>query len=143
MRGFTLIEMVVVLAILLILFAIVGTIASGTLPKNQLNHEGGFVQETLRRAQALSVAGKQDTVWSVHFTSSTMTLFAGTDYATRDPQYDELHTFPDGLTASGLTDVTFTAPKGTPSTTGSVTLTNDATTQSVTITINAAGRISR
>ena len=143
MRGFTLIELVIVMAILLILFAVVGTISSGMLPRNQLSIEGGLIQETLRRAQALTIAGKQDELWGVHFTSSTMTLFGGTSYAMRDIDYDELHSFPAGLTLGGLTDIVFSAPLGETSNTGDVSLTSNSTSEIVTISVNASGLVSK
>ncbi len=142
MRGFTLIELVIVLAMLMILFAIVGTISSATLPRNQLSIEGGFVQETLRRAQALTIAGKHDTTWGVHVTSSQMTLFGGLSFATRNTQYDEVHVFPSGLTLTGLSDVVFSAPLGE-TTTGDMILTSDITGEDVTVSIHASGFISK
>lgn len=141
MRGFSLIELVIVLAIMLILSAIVGTLASNTLPKNQLLSEMALVADTLRRAQAFTVTGKHDSVWGVHFTNSSMTLFAGPQYVSRDTQYDELHTVPDGLTISGLTDVVFDAVNGMTANVGTVTLTADATSEERILSVNEQGLI--
>lgn len=141
MRGFTLVELVIVLAIMLLLSAVVGTLASNTLPKSQLASEIALVADTLRRAQALTIAGKHDSPWGAHFTGSTMTLFAGSSYATRDPQYDALHTFPDGLAVSGLTDVVFVSVSGETANVGIVTLTASSTSESRTITVNAQGLV--
>lgn len=141
MKGFTLVELVIVLAIMLLLSAVVGSLASNTLPKSQLSSEVALVADTLRRAQALTIAGKHDLAWGVHFTSSTMTLFAGTSYAVRDTQYDEIHVFPDGLAVSGLTDVVFTAIHGTTPDVGTITLTSGATSETRSVTVDAQGLI--
>jgi prepilin-type N-terminal cleavage/methylation domain-containing protein len=143
MRGFTLIELVIVLAIMLMLSAIVGTLSSNTLPKNQLQSESETIVENLRRAQALTIAGKQDQLWGVHLTSSTLTLFAGTSYATRDTQYDQVRSLPAGLSVSGLTDVVFEAITGETTNTGTTTLTADATSETVSITVNARGLVEK
>lgn len=139
--GFTLVEMLIVLAIAFLLFGVVGSIASNTYPKNQLRSEMQTVVQTLRQAQALTIARKHDSIWGAHMTSTDVTLFAGSSYATRDTQYDRVHTFPSGISVSGLTDVVFEAFRGTTTQTGTITLTSDATSESVSITINANGVI--
>ncbi|MFA4846171.1 MAG: type II secretion system protein [Patescibacteria group bacterium] len=143
MRGFTLIELTIVLAIMLMLSAIVGSLSSNTLPKSQLHSESSALVQSLRRAQALSIAGKHDTLWGVHLTGTTMTLFAGATYATRDTQHDQVRTFPSGITVSGLTDVVFQALTGETSNTGTITLTADATSETETITVNARGLVEK
>lgn len=143
MRGFTLIELVIVLAITLMLSAIVGALSSNTLPKTQLKSESEAVVETLRRAQALSIAGKHDQLWGVHFTGTTLTLFAGASYDLRDTQYDQVHTFASGITVAGLTDVLFAALIGETSNTGTITLTADATSETESVTVNARGLVEK
>lgn len=143
MRGFTLIELMIVLAITLMLSAIVGALSSNTLPKTQLKSESEAVVETLRRAQALSIAGKHDQLWGVHLTATNMTLFAGASYALRDTQYDQVHTFASGITISGLTDVVFEAVIGETSNTGTITLTADATSEAEAVTVNARGLVEK
>ena len=143
MSGFTLVELVIILAITLLLAATIGVLSSNTLPKNQLINESDTVVETLRRAQALTVAGKQDLPWGVHFTSSDMTLFAGSSYATRDVQYDERHVFPSGLTVTGLTDVVFVSITGDTGNTGTIALTVNATGETKSISVSASGLIEK
>ncbi len=140
-RGFTLIEMLIVLAILFLLFGVIGSIASNTYPKHSLRAQTDVVVQTLREAQALTLARKQDSTWGVHLTSNNVTLFAGTSYATRNTLYDQVHSIPSGISMSGLTDVVFDALLGTTSQTGTITLISDATSESNTITINANGVI--
>lgn len=140
-KGFTLVEMLIVLAIAFLLFGVIGSIASNTYPKNQLRAQADTVVQTLRTAQSLTIARKNDSVWGVHLTATDMTLFSGIDYPTRDPLYDQVHTFPSGVSVSGLTDVVFNALYGTTSQAGTITVTSDATSESNTITININGVI--
>ena len=143
MRGFTLIELVIVLSITLMLSAIVGALSSNTLPKTQLHSESEAVIENLRRAQAFSIAGKHDQLWGVHLTSTNLTLFAGSSYALRDTQYDQVRTFPAGITVTGLSDILFAALSGSTSNTGTIILTADATSETEVITVNARGLVEK
>jgi prepilin-type N-terminal cleavage/methylation domain-containing protein len=140
-KGFTLIEMLIVLAIAFLLFAVIGSIASNTYPKHSLRSQTYVVIQTLRQAQAMTIARKHDSVWGAHLTSNDLTLFVGASYATRNVVYDQTHTFPSGITLSGLSDVVFEAIRGTTTQTGTITLTSTATSESNTITINANGVI--
>lgn len=141
MKGFTLVELVIILAILLLLFAIVGSLSSNTLPKSQLLSSAETVVQTLRRAQALSIAGKHDSLWGVYLTASDITLFAGSSYATRNTEHDQREVFPAGITVSGISEVVFEAITGETSNPGTIMLVADATGQTSTITIYASGLI--
>lgn len=139
--GFTLIELLIVFAIALLILSLTGSIASNTYPKSQLRSHASSVAQTLREAQSNTIAKKHDSVWGVHLTASSMTLFAGTSYATRDTTHDQLHTFPSGIVASGLTDIVFDARVGTTVQTGTITLTSQATGETQNVTVNANGNV--
>jgi prepilin-type N-terminal cleavage/methylation domain-containing protein len=140
-KGFTLVELLLVLAIFVILFAIVGTISLNTLPSTQLTTQTDRVESMLRKAQSRTVSRHADTVWGVHLTSSDATLFAGVSYAARDVSYDETLTFPSGVTVSGLTDILFAYRTGATSNTGTITLTHAATGTTKTLTVNTSGAV--
>jgi prepilin-type N-terminal cleavage/methylation domain-containing protein len=140
-KGFTLVELLIVFAIFAILFLIVGSISYNTLPKSQLLAESAVVTQTLRKAQARSVSQRADSQWGVSISSTTVTLFAGSSYASRDTSLDELHQFPTGISASGLSEVVFQTITGETSNTGTVTLTTQATGESESITVSGAGLI--
>lgn len=141
MKGFTLVELIIILAIFLLLFAIVGSLSSNTLPKSQLLSSAETIVQTLRRAQALSIAGKHDSIWGVYLTTSDITLFAGSSYVTRDAQHDQREVFPAGITVSGISEVVFEAITAEASNPGTITLVADATGQTLVITIHASGLI--
>lgn len=140
--GFTLVELLIVFSISMILFGIIGSIASNTYPKNQLRSETQTVVQTIRQAQVLTLARKNDTVWGVHFEGTTMTLFAGSSYQTRDELLDRTHVFASGVIVSGLTDIVFVSLTGTTQQTGQIILSSQATSESLTLTINENGVVS-
>ena len=142
-NGFTMIEIVVVLAVTAILFLISGSLALNTLPKNTVQVEAGSITDTLRRAQSRTVSGYQDSVWGVHFTATDMTLFAGSSYASRNPALDDARTFSSGITMSGLTDVIFDFANGGTQNIGDIIITSNSTGEVVTLQINSLGRVQK
>ncbi len=141
--GFTLVELLIVLAISLSLLGVIGTIASNTYPKSQLNAEAGVVMQAIREAQALTLARKEDSRWGVYRTANELILFAGPSYATRDEAFDRTHVFPSGITASGMEEIVFSSLLGTIPQPGTITLTSNATGESVVISINANGVVQK
>lgn len=142
-RGFTLIEVMVVVAIFSVITFIAIGVGAGGFTKNQITVESENLTSVLRVAQARSVSGHQGDVWGVHVTSSDYTLFLGSDYATRDTAYDAVYDLPSGLVASGLTDVVFEIRSGETSDVGSITLTNSGTGDTVTLSINQHGQVTK
>lgn len=142
-NGFTIVELVVVLAVTAILFLISGSLALNTLPKNTVQVEAGSITDTLRRAQSRTVSGYKDLVWGVHFTSADMTLFAGSSYAARNPVFDEARTFSSGVTISGLEDVIFEYANGGTQNIGDIIITSNSTGEIVTLKVNSLGRIQK
>lgn len=129
--GFTLIELLVVVAVMgmLILFA---------EPSLHLFEEQMNIADTttayaqmLRRAQALAEAGRSDSNWGVEISTTSVTLYKGTSYASRDTNYDEIYTPTLDITPSGVSEVNFMRLSGLPSTTGTTTLTGDVSSTTV------------
>ncbi|MBT5808684.1 prepilin-type N-terminal cleavage/methylation domain-containing protein [Candidatus Uhrbacteria bacterium] len=139
-RGFTLPELLVVLAVFGVTIAMSVGFASNSVPKSQLTVEADVVVEKIRKAQARTISRDEDGVWGAHLTSSTVTLFLGTSYGSRDPDYDEVKTFKSGITATGLTDVIFQYRTGETTDIGTITLTQASTNETKVITINEHGR---
>lgn len=142
MRGFTLVELLIVLAIAGVLFVIVSSIARNTYPATQLRAEADAVMQLMRKAQMLSTTRKEDSVWGVYRTASTVTLFAGASYATRDVTFDQTHIFRGGITASGAEEIVFEALQGTTTAT-TITLMATATSEEVVLSVNQNGVIER
>lgn len=140
-KGFTLIELIIVLTISAILFSIVGSLSVAAFPRTQLSIESAVVTQMVRRAQSKSIVGAKDKTWGVKLTSSQLTVFAGNTYATRITALDQTHAVPNSISLSGLSEITFTARAGVPSQTGNIVLTQSSTGKTITLNLNAAGSI--
>jgi hypothetical protein len=70
-----------------------------------------------------------------------VTVFKGASYAGRAAGFDETINLPGSVTATGLSEVTFSKLSATPNTTGSLTL-SSTTNDTRTVTINAKGMVS-
>lgn len=139
MRGFTLIEV-------LLSISIIGLITGLSLPvyhsfavRNDLDVAAQNVAESLRRAQVFSRGMSGDDSWGISLQSSSIVLFKGGTYATRDPAYDETTYLSSAISKSGLSEVVFTKRNGNPLTSGTVTLTSGG--DSIIVTINDKGTV--
>lgn len=139
-RGFTLIEMLLSVAIIGILVAGSAPVFNSFVARNDLDVVGQQVASALRRAQTYARGMDDDSAWSVNVASSAVTLYKGTVFASRDTAYDEAVSIPPTITVSGLSNVQFAKFTAAPNTTGSITLTSNAN-DTRTITINAKGMV--
>ncbi|TSC71094.1 MAG: Uncharacterized protein G01um101470_746 [Parcubacteria group bacterium Gr01-1014_70] len=80
MRGFTLIEILVVIAIAAILFTIVVSGFSGLRQNSDLSHAIDDSVSYLQSARAKSLSAENATVYGVHFETGRFVLFTGTTY---------------------------------------------------------------
>lgn len=138
--GFTLIE-------LLLSVTIIGLLAGLSLPvyesftrRNDLDITVQGVVATLRRAETYARAVHSDSAWSVEIQGATVTLFQGTNFASRNPDFDETYALPGSIVPSGATEVQFAKWSAVPNVTGAnvITLTS-STNDTRTISINAKG----
>jgi prepilin-type N-terminal cleavage/methylation domain-containing protein len=138
-RGFTLLEVLLSVALIGVLAGISLPIYNSFLARNDLDITAQQVAESFRRAQIYSRGMKDDFAWGVNIQPTSVILFRGTNFATRNTAYDEPISLP-GITASGLSEVQFAKLTGLPNTTGTVTLTtNNGQTKQV--VINAQGMV--
>lgn len=139
-RGFSLIEVLVVVAILGLLAAIGAPVFQSFLIRNDLDISANTLSLDLYRAQALSRAMARDNSWGVHIQNGSVTLFIGASYASRNSAFDETYIMPSVITPSGQTDYLFAKFSGLPMTTGATTLTASAQ-NTTTVTLNSKGMI--
>jgi prepilin-type N-terminal cleavage/methylation domain-containing protein len=140
MRGFTLIEIMLGLAL-------IGIVAATTIPvyqsfqvRNDLDVAAGTIAQTMRRAQALSRGASGDVTWGVLATTTSITLFQGASYSARDTALDEVFDLPQTITPADHIEVVFNKLTGEPTTTGTTTLTSSIN-ETRNININSKGRI--
>ena len=138
--GFTLIEVLLSVALLSLIIGIRGPVYQALQVRNDLDIATNTVTQLLRRAQVLSQAADGDISWGVSIQGGAITLFRGMSFAARDASFDETFDLPGSIVPSGLEEVVFAKFLGIPQTTGTVTLT--ASINEVrTITINEKGAI--
>lgn len=140
MRGFTLLEVILSLTVVVILTGLSLPVYRTLMTKNDLDVATVTVVQTLRRAQTLSIAVDGDTNWGVKVQSEGITLFKGTSYALRDSTFDETFAIPTTITTGGVSETIFSKLLGAPQTTGTITLSTDNNSSS--ITLNSKGMVS-
>lgn len=137
-EGFTLVEMLLSVAIITVITAFSVPLMVSYSSRNELDIEAVELTSALRKAQQYARTSYGDSTWGVNIQSGSVTVFKGASYATRDPSYDEVSSIPGSITASGLTAVVFSKLVGLPDTSGTITLTSN-TTSTKNIYINAQG----
>jgi prepilin-type N-terminal cleavage/methylation domain-containing protein len=140
-HGFTLIEAILVVAMIGILTGISVPLSQNFQNRNELDIAANATAQSLRRARVLSQSVAGDTSWGVKIQTGSVVMFKGASYATRDTTFDETFTIPSNLTISNLSEVVFTKFTGLPQSTGTTTITS-LQNESKNITINSQGRIS-
>lgn len=140
-QGFTLIELVLSLSVIMIIAGLSTTVYQSFQVRNDLDIAAVTIAQSLRRAHVQAQAVDGDTSWGVDIRTGSITVFRGVSYAARDTTLDEVFEMPTSLTPSGIAEVMFTKFTGLPQTTGTITLTSNAN-ETRTITINAKGTIS-
>jgi prepilin-type N-terminal cleavage/methylation domain-containing protein len=138
-EGFTLLEILIALGILAVLSGLSVPFLRQLLIRGDVQRSAEQVVQALARAQTLSQNGEGAAPWGFHVPSGT--LFQGSTYETRDPQYDESYPMPPTITASGsLTELTYSQLEGKPSATGSILLLGlENERESILITISTEG----
>lgn len=141
MRGITLIELLIVIALVLIVSAMGPIFYSRFLLQNAVEDTANQISGSLRKAQTYAMMGKQGSAWSLNYSSNTLTLYKGTNFALRDSSFDEKFDINPNVTISG-TDISFAKVTGLP-TPSSATITITSGNNSKTLTVNNQGVVSR
>ena len=137
-KGFTIIELLLVIAMIGILAAAGAPFYARFVAQNNLEVSMNKVVSTIRKAQGYAMDGKDGATWGFCMTGNSLRLFRGT---CSSPAYNEDFDL-TGVTVSGLSETVFTGisgKRGEPSSTQSITLTNDI--GSVNISLNSAGGV--
>ncbi len=140
-RGFTLIEVLLSVALATVIVGIGIPVYQSLRIRNDLDVAAVEIVATERRAQALARASDGDTTWGISVQSGSITLFRGASYATRDAGFDEVFELSSSIAPSGTTEFVFDMLTGFPQTTGTLTLTSNTNETRIIVT-NAKGTIS-
>lgn len=143
-QAMTLIEVLLAVSVLAMIIAVPFTIDTGMTYRIQAESAQSQIGSALRRAQLYAQQGKNDLPWGVHFQSSSITVFAGTTYASRSQEFDDVIQY-DGkkITISvtaGATDVIFAKTTGIPSASSTIVV-SSASADAKSITFSSDGRI--
>lgn len=104
--GFSLIELLIVLAIMAILTTITISTFVSSRKTEALSKDTEAVIEILEQARNQTISSKNASAYGVNFSTSSLTLFAGTSYSSSDPN--------NQTTALSFgTTLTTTLPSGT------------------------------
>ena len=124
MRGFTLVELLIVIAIL----GIVGGLSVPFIQSFQVSSDlathSNTIARTLRRAQMQAITGLDSQSWGVYFDSAgkKLILFQGDDFATRDQSLDQQLDYSESFSVSTdfSDEIYFVIYSGSPSVSGVV-----------------------
>jgi len=142
--GFTLVELLITVAILIILAASTVVVASQFYTSSQLLESADRLTQTIHTAKVRSVGGVNDVSHGVYVETSQYTLYQGGSYESRDSSYDRVIELDNGLLLSNTisgNDITFSRGLGYSSTTGTITIAHQETGDEETITIQSIGII--
>ena len=137
-RGFTLIELILIVALMGILGALSSPFLSRFIAQNYLEDTTNKFVRTLRKAQNYSLSGKQSSTWGVHYADRELILFKGSFYG-EDHSFDETFDIPSTISVSDWSDIAFSKIRGQPSTNLTVILSSNI--KSKTVVVNAEGMV--
>lgn len=139
--GFTLFETTIVVVISLIILGVSIPFYTYFQAFSTTESARQEVVEIIRQAQIQALGGLSNNNHGVYFSTSDFTLYQGPDYANRDQAQDQILSLQDGIEFSNLAEINFTIKSGTPSTTGTLNITNTNSDHTEFIVINELGLI--
>jgi prepilin-type N-terminal cleavage/methylation domain-containing protein len=153
LRGFTLLEILIVISITLILALASFSFFGSSYTSAQLNESTTNIIQSLRLAQEKSIARLNNNQSGVYFIinpngKDEYIVYQGQSYANRIEMYDQKNVLDDSLSleVSGFTltgtnvDINFSTATGVPNNIGTINLKNDSGTTKA-IKINALGMV--
>ena len=100
--GFTLIELLLVISIILIIGTFSVIFFSRFLTQNAVANTQDQLIGQLRKAQVYAMMGRQNSAWSINYSSNTITLYIGTTFAGHNTAFDEKFTVNSNISVSIL-----------------------------------------
>ena len=158
MRGFTLLELLLVIGILAIMSYLAVPISFTFYRSQVVDGARSELLEVLSRARHNAVLQEYDSRYGVYISPSplnggalsTYTLYQGNSSTTRNQTYDEVYTETPNLTitATGSTalvagDINFSKLVGTTTATGTITIQYNGATESRSVVIDSFGNAYR
>ncbi len=144
-KGFTVIEVIIVIAMMGILVLIAAPFLSNSLTRSDFEIASSEAVDALREARSSAMNGKGGGRFGVHFETSQFVFFTGATYSAVDLE-NVVHTYGSDVTMSNITitgggsDVHFATHKGEPTENGAIEFTIPGG-ETKTVTVNAVGLV--
>ena len=138
-KGFSLIELIVVIGIFAIFASLTTSVYYDTRSHTNLELSTGSIVEAVRLAQSSAQSGKGDSKWGIKILSNQIVIFKGDSYNTRDTTADNFLELSGGINVSGLSEIVFNKVVGTTDTVGVIVLSSN--TESRNISVNTKGTV--
>ena len=137
--GFTLIELIVVIAVSVVIFGFAFGVGSDFYANQSLIGERDSVLNLLRRVRAKAMSNVNQSDQGLFVATTTYTVFEGGSYASRNQDFDEAFPRSGGVTISGPAEIVFTAIEGASNTSGTISIVSSK--GQANISVNSEGRI--
>lgn len=141
MKGFTLIEIILVIAIMIIVAGITTPVVSSYLRQEEVAKSVDMFCLKMKEARDLAINQTDDSSFGIAITDSSFTLFKGNSYTNRDVADDFVYVMPAQVTISGLSEIIFNKVTGKSSSATVYTIYDKD--KSYKISIDSEGFISR
>jgi prepilin-type N-terminal cleavage/methylation domain-containing protein len=141
-KGFTIFELILVIAIFAIIFSSTAIVFGNMLNTHRLASKGYEIVQSLREARTDAVSQKENSKWGMYLQTSADTnryiVFKGDSYASRDSMFDQAVILPESVTfsnidISGGNEIVFGKRSGETENTGSFDLVTGEDKFSVTV----------
>ena len=132
--GFSIIELILVIAIIALVGAATIPVASGFLVRNSFRNKTNELVSSLRTAQINSINGKEDRQWGVEISTSNIKM-----YAVGVTDFDQIFSIPASISITQDT-IVFEKLIGNPDTVAAIIVSSGAGDSS-TVTVNQVGTV--
>ena len=131
--GFTLIETLLVVGIGVVIFAFSAPYSLNFYRTQLVEEARSNIISALQQAKHNAVLQKNDSSFGVALNqvANSYVSFQGESYAERVTAQDDIYSVVSGITFSGLDEVVFAKLIGTPSATGTISISYGSTTKSI------------
>jgi type II secretory pathway pseudopilin PulG len=137
--AFSLIEVILTMAIFLAIAGLSAPLAFNAFYKNELQGASGQYAQSLRHASSLAKGMKADSNWGVYIDSGYILSFKGQSYLLRDTTFDSTTSIASTIIISGTKETVFSKESGLPLSSGTTTLVLGS--QTSTVYINGKGTV--
>ena len=143
--GYSLVELIIVIAVISIIFGIVSVTVSSYAARQSLSSFHQEVIENINTARVSTLASLNDTVYGVYVGTTSIAFFSGTSYSPSDPNNSYLN-YTSKITATsslsgGTSTVVFDRLTGEASAFGDIIIFDRSSAAYATVTIFASGLV--